>query len=233
MGDLHGAWKALLQCLERSGFNKEQDELIQLGDICDGYPDVKECVNELRSIKNLKVIIGNHDKWFLDWATGDREVSWRTQGGQATFESYVPTAHIHFFKNAYAYHLDEKNRLFVHGGFDLTQPDITKQKLDVLMWDRRLVQTARKKHFRGRADLGGFKEIFVGHTATTYSCDSTEPQNFCNLWMVDTGAGWEGKLTIMDVDTKEFWQSDLVSTLYPDSVQAKAVRFNHIMGQDA
>jgi serine/threonine protein phosphatase 1 len=28
------------------------------------------------------------------------------------------------------------------------------------------------------------------------------------IWMMDTGAGWGDKLTIMDVDTGEFWQSD-------------------------
>lgn len=218
IGDLHGSHKALLQVLKKSEFDYENDELISLGDIVDGYPQVRECIDELQKIKNLKVIIGNHDKWFLDWATMERDVSWRTQGGQATFNSYVPKTHIDFFKNAYAYHVDEKNRLFVHGGFDLTQPDMSKQKLDVLMWDRRLIQTAKKKHHRGRGNLGSFDEIFVGHTSTTYTCESTLPQNFCNLWMLDTGAGWEGCLTIMDVDTKQFWQSDFSSELYPGHI---------------
>jgi len=34
--------------------------------------------------------------------------------------------------------------------------------------------------------------------------------------MMDTGAGWSGKLTIMDIDTNEFWQSDVVKDLYPE-----------------
>lgn len=38
----------------------------------------------------------------------------------------------------------------------------------------------------------------------------------CNVWNIDTGAGWSGKLTIMDIDTKEYWQSDFVKELYPD-----------------
>lgn len=33
MGDIHGAYKALQQCLERSKFNYENDKLIQLGDV--------------------------------------------------------------------------------------------------------------------------------------------------------------------------------------------------------
>jgi serine/threonine protein phosphatase 1 len=37
MGDIHGNYKALMQCLERSNFNYEEDTLIQLGDVCDGH----------------------------------------------------------------------------------------------------------------------------------------------------------------------------------------------------
>jgi serine/threonine protein phosphatase 1 len=32
----------------------------------------------------------------------------------------------------------------------------------------------------------------------------------CNVWSIDNGAAFTGKLTVMDVDTKEFWQSDAV-----------------------
>ena len=33
MGDIHGAHKALVQCLKRSGFDNEKDTLIQLWEI--------------------------------------------------------------------------------------------------------------------------------------------------------------------------------------------------------
>ncbi|MBM3246586.1 MAG: hypothetical protein FJZ13_04585, partial [Candidatus Omnitrophica bacterium] len=39
--------------------------------------------------------------------------------------------------------------------------------------------------------------------------NTLQPIHVCNVWNIDTGAGWSGKLTIMDVDTKEYWQSDL------------------------
>ncbi len=35
-----------------------------------------------------------------------------------------------------------------------------------------------------------------------------------NIWNLDTGAGFKGKLTIMDVTTKEYFQSDLAQDLY-------------------
>ena len=42
------------------------------------------------------------------------------------------------------------------------------------------------------------------------------PMNRCNVWNLDTGGGWSGKLTIMDIDSMEFWQSDFLPTLYPN-----------------
>ena len=77
------------------------------------------------------------------------------------------------------------------------------------------------------------KEIFIGHTTTgnwivkphlpeyKYKEQPKQgriviPMNRCNIWNMDTGGGFEGRLTIMDVDTKEFWQSDDMRTLYPD-----------------
>ena len=35
-----------------------------------------------------------------------------------------------------------------------------------------------------------------------------------NIWNLDTGGGDYGKLTIMNVMKKEYWQSDLVTELY-------------------
>jgi serine/threonine protein phosphatase 1 len=34
---------------------------------------------------------------------------------------------------------------------------------------------------------------------------------------MDTGAGHSGKLTIMDIDKKTFWQSDPLPELYPEN----------------
>jgi serine/threonine protein phosphatase 1 len=37
-----------------------------------------------------------------------------------------------------------------------------------------------------------------------------------NVWNVDTGAAFKGPLTIMDIDSKAFWQSENLDTLYPN-----------------
>jgi serine/threonine protein phosphatase 1 len=218
LGDCHGNYKALLQCFIRSGFNKTTDTLICLGDICDGYPDVKECIEEILTCKNLIMVLGNHDKWFYDWAKEPRELLWASQGGDNTFHSYIPKPHIDLFRDAYAAHTDDKNRLFVHGGFDIKEENFEKQKLDTLMWDRHLIDVAHMNH-RHYPDkkYGGFEEIFLGHTSTQIICGDTLPHKWCNVWALDTGAGWGGKLTIMNVDTHEYWQSDSAKKLYSNN----------------
>ena len=60
-----------------------------------------------------------------------------------------------------------------------------------------------------------YKEIYIGHTPVT-KINETVPVNKASVWNVDTGAAFKGKLSIIDVATKEFWQSDNLPDLYPN-----------------
>ncbi len=217
IGDIHGAYKALMQCFERSGFDAQCDRLIALGDVCDGYPDVRLCIDELLKIKHCDYIIGNHDLWALDWALrGGKPDIWTSQGGVGTILSYgdgpMPAAHVDFLKNAHLW-LELGKKLFVHGGFDPRIP-LAQQSLEKLVWDRDLLYNAWKKYLVGGDDkFSTYEEIFIGHT-TTETFHSTVPLHLCNIWALDTGAGWSGPLTIMDVQTKKYWQSDASIKLY-------------------
>lgn len=233
IGDIHGAYKALLQCIAASGIDKEKDTLIILGDVADGWLFVKECVSELLTFKNLVIIRGNHDQWFMDYIKmGYKPELWVTQGGEATLESYHNeddelVAHMKdYFMNSKLYYVDNKNRLYVHGGFNWHK-DIEDNTADEFMWDRHAYQTAAgwesynithpsEKPFVFK----DFNKVFVGHTSTQYPIGwkhkpGVEPVFVSNLINLDTGAGWTGKLTIMDADSLEYWQSDLVPDLYP------------------
>jgi len=77
------------------------------------------------------------------------------------------------------------------------------------MWDRDLWD---KRHEYKKVER--FNEVFVGHTSIYRF--SHFPFKHGNVWFMDTGGGWEGCVSIMDIDTKEFWQSDLCSHLYPE-----------------
>lgn len=229
IGDIHGSYKALKQVLERSNFDYENDTLISLGDVADGWSEVPECIDELLKIKNLIAIRGNHDVWTYDWFYNGLIPSiWTQQGGQATVDSYVKTgklteqSHRNFWKNQIDWYIDEKNRLFIHGGWYYLDgfPEGAKYPVNAgtiakeCHWDRSLYESAKSAYHTKNSfkPLEQFKEVYIGHTAIT----KAEPVNFFNLWNLDTGAGWNGKLTIMDIDTKEYWQSDFVTLLYPE-----------------
>lgn len=262
IGDIHGAERALLQCLERSGFDRENDLLITLGDICDGWAYVYECVEILLTIKNRIDIIGNHDDWFRLWLqTGVHRDGW-WQGGKGTAISYlrqidkdhmmikrpgqavyehpllpedVPPSHHQFFRGQHMYYKDDKKRLFVHAGFERSFTLKKQQRFDPtdFCWNRSLWNAALSCHKDDKLKFAEeFSEIFIGHTATTgwttkeTRSDSgliipggepvTDPMHADIIWNLDTGAGWYGKLTIMDVDTHQYWQSDLMEFLYDE-----------------
>lgn len=250
LGDIHGAAKALEQCIERSGFDPDNDKLIQLGDITDGYPDVFECVDMLMKIKNLIAIKGNHDDWFNEFISTDFHPQYWNLGGLGTLKSYlrhagkpdmfratrsgyktslassdIPAAHRQFFMRQQLYHVDGKNRCFVHGGF-LSGIPLSQQRPQEFYWDRTLWENAYRhkllmagdEKLRSFAPVPDFSEVFLGHTPTI-NWGTDEPLNAFNIWNLDTGAGHSGRLTIMDADTKAYWQSDPLPSLYAENTR--------------
>lgn len=234
--DIHGNYKALMQCIERSKFDYYHDRLICLGDTVDGHTETRACINELLKIRNIIYIIGNHDAWALEWydpnspnrASPDTRPKnyWVEQGGRNTLKSYavgydlessvMPITHVNLLKG-HTYHL-ENNRLFVHGGIDPNKK-VEKQNQDYIMWDRVLLESAwRKAQCNPTYKFGSYDEIYLGHTSVQYFGQNRDckPLFLCNVIALDTGAGWDGKLTFMDVDTKEYWQSDFSRSLYPN-----------------
>ena len=156
------------------------------------------------------------------------------------FEGKIPSEHVAFFYKLVNYYIDDQNRGFVHGGFSSKLGLGNDFHESTYYWDRDLWQLALLSN--GRIHEGGspqsrrfeqHKEIYIGHTTTRmwgvkpkypeYNDPNqakngpiTVPMNRCNIWNLDTGGGWGGKLTIMDIDTKEYWQSDFVKNLYPE-----------------
>lgn len=215
IGDIHGAFKALKQCLERSRFNYESDHLICLGDVCDGWPDTKLCIDELLKIKNLTYILGNHDLWMIKWMTTKiAENIWVAQGGDATISSYsntVPHEHVEFLKHGLPYFVSD-NKLFVHAGIDPQLP-LDQQDIQTFTWDRSLIQKAWSLYVnKVTHKLTEFDEVFIGHTPIPFK----RPIQSSGIWMMDTGAGWSGVLSMMNVNSKEIFTSDSVPLLYPD-----------------
>lgn len=242
VGDIHGGLRALQQVLERCDYDASNDQLIFLGDYVDGWSQSAEVIDELIHIKDNTTIkpiflLGNHDEWLINFLVkGQLNYNWLNNGGKSTIQSYEKLVnsdggegkldeHRKFVSNLVEHYVDEENRAFVHAGCngdEELQFTIRHTKVwDRHMWNRVLSGKSIKQ----------YKELYIGHTTTLlYVCKPhfpesklqevnkriTVPMNRQNVWNIDTGGGWSGKLTIMDIDTKQFWQSDFVKDLYPE-----------------
>lgn len=213
LGDIHGAHRALRQCLERARFDYAADQLICLGDVTDGWPDTRACIDELLRVKHLVYLLGNHDWWTRTWMeTGEADSVWLEQGGSATIASYRegPDArHQKFLQDALPYYIME-NRLFVHAGI---RPGVPPEATgwETFLWDRSLAKLALAAAANQKqARLTVYDEVYIGHTPVWEG----RPVYGGGVWLMDTGAGWQGVLTLMDVHTKEQYISDPVPELY-------------------
>lgn len=231
IGDIHGALKALQQLVNEVNL-QPTDRLIFLGDLVDGWSQSFEVVEIAMTLSKTNPCIfikGNHDIWCLDWLkTGYIDQLWFESGGEATIKSYqqltesAKATHIHFIENMVDFYVDDENRLFIHAGFSSVRGPQHERYANSYWWDRTLWETAialdpqiptNSVLYPKRLNI--YKEIYIGHTPTLH-IGKDKPVFAANVWNMDTGAAFTGKLSMLDVDTKELWQSDQVTTLYPN-----------------
>ena len=230
IGDIHGGLKALQQVINRANVSIN-DQLIFLGDYVDGWsetPAVLDFLIDLSATYSCVFMQGNHEEMLLKWLKKeDDDELWHFHGGEVTVQAYqnIPLRtiekHISFLEKLNEYHIDDKNRLFVHAGFTHLKGVAFEYFRGMLWWDRTLWETAMAvdgtlsaESIRYPQRLKLYKEIYVGHTPVI-RFGASAPMNFANVWNVDTGAAFTGKLSILNVDTKEYWQSDSLPDLYP------------------
>lgn len=229
-GDIHGGLRALKQLFERAQISP-QDQLIFLGDYVDGWSDSAELIDFLIELKQTHQCIfmrGNHDELLCAWLDQGRDnPMWLNHGGASTVAAYASldaatkSKHVAFLKSLQNYYLDPQNRLFVHAGFTNLKGVDFEYFPKMFYWERTLWESALALNPElSKTDLAYpkrfllYSEIYIGHTPVT-QINQTTPQHRACIWNIDTGAAFEGPLTVMDVATHEYWQSDPVYTLYP------------------
>ncbi|TWO33330.1 serine/threonine protein phosphatase [Seonamhaeicola sediminis] len=231
VGDIHGGLKALIQVLNKVEV-KDEDTLIFVGDYVDGWSESAQVIQFLIELsKTIKCIFikGNHDVWAEEWLrSGEVNPTWYIHGGKETMESYEgftdmeKSKHLQFFEGMTLYHIDSKNRLFLHAGFTSmhgVEKEVFQQTLyfDRTLWEMALTMDKRlemnSELYPKR--LKYYHEIYIGHTPTIHF-NSHLPMQAINVWNIDTGAAFTGKLSAIDIDTKDFWQSDDLPSLYPN-----------------
>lgn len=230
IGDIHGGLKALDQILEHTKVTSE-DELIFLGDYVDGWSESAQVIDRLIELSKSNACIfikGNHDVWCEQWlADGTLNEVWYHHGGKETIASYEgysddnKKAHLQFFEAMPLYHIDDEQRLFVHAGFTSMHGVARESHRETFYFDRTLWEMAltMDKRIQKNSELypnrlKHYSEIYIGHTPTL-NYHKYEPMNAINVWNIDTGAAFTGKLSAIDIETKEVFQSDALTYLYP------------------
>lgn len=231
IGDIHGGFRALEQLIEKADLPSDT-QYIFVGDYVDGWSESAEVISYLINFSQENDCIllrGNHDELLYKYLrSGEDNPMWLSQGGESSVESYSKLSktekgiHLRFLENLTNYHIDSKNRLYLHAGFTNQHGPQNEYYSNLVFWDRTLWEMvcAMDTNISEEDDkypkrLKLFKEIYIGHTPVT-RVGFDKPANFANVWNVDTGAAFKGKISMLDVNSKEIWQSDAVHTLYPN-----------------
>lgn len=236
IGDIHGGARALEQLITRAPL-KPGDRLIFLGDYLDGWsegPQVIEALMALSKQYDCRFIRGNHDALCLNYLKNDVAPElWVLHGGQSSIDAYhkCPSAqidrHIKFLEQLEDY-IELNSNLYVHAGFSHPKGPAEEFHPHMVYWDRSLWETARAAHeledlnsWQYPERLKLYEEIYIGHTPVQRIGAST-PFRASNVWNVDTGAAFDGALSMINTATKAFWQSDPLPSLYPNEIGRQA-----------
>lgn len=231
IGDIHGGLRALKEVLEKASITSK-DTLIFLGDYVDGWSESAETISYLMALKkeiSCVFIRGNHDELLYNYLKhGQNLETWLIHGGASSKKSYKKLSkketslHIAFLEALEFYYVDKENRLYIHGGFSNHRGPKYEYYPHMVTWDRSLWEmvcvmdesiTPENVRYPNRLKL--FHEIFIGHTPVTRIGKSV-PTRFANVWNIDTGAAFKGTISVMNVETKEIWQSTPVYKLYSE-----------------
>jgi serine/threonine protein phosphatase 1 len=229
VGDIHGGLRGLKEVLQKVPYGPK-DSFIFLGDYVDGWSDSAATIDFLIAFSaqySCVFLRGNHDYLLEQYlAKNDQNPLWLKSGGASTISSYAGYSedkkqkHLAFLSTLENYYIDDANRLFVHAGFTNQRGIEHEYYPNLVYWDRTLWEMACAMDQSLSMDsiyfplrLKRYSQIFIGHTPT-FKLGFYTPMHRANVWNIDTGAAFKGPLTIMDVQTNEYWQSKAVWRLY-------------------
>lgn len=231
IGDVHGRYDRLMDVLEKGCFDPDTDNLYSVGDFADRGSEPVSVLRYLRSIRHFFPVLGNHDLWLRDYLLFDLEdEGWTVHnGGAITVEDFRRNNVSTEEKRELGAWLDSMpavritpEYIILHGGnagmseAQLSEFAAENERVDEsnslydCLWDRDYLFSAY-----GHAEyqptffelpMQTDKLIFIGHTPL-----ETRPLYFPSYHLVatDSRAGRpEGFLSLIDMDTLEYWQSD-------------------------
>lgn len=200
IGDVHGhanALSALLQTIDPT----PSDTLVMLGDYVNRGPDSRGVLELLLAWQGrcqLIPILGNHEEMMLD-SRNDRHAlqRWAFQGGDKTLDSYgvaatvadIPQTHWDFLASCQPY-FETERFVFAHANY-CWYSALPDQPTDLLRWTS-IDESPPRAHTNG-------KTFVLGHTPGAV-------RDYGFYRCLDTGCGFGGCLTAMEVNHRTLWQ---------------------------
>jgi serine/threonine protein phosphatase 1 len=211
IGDIHGCSLALTAILAAIDIQPE-DTIITLGDYVDRGIDSKGVLDQLIELEgrcHLISLMGNHEEMMLGARGGRSDLEfWLACGGEAALDSYratipeqqtmnlellVPRQHFAFLERLRLYH-ETDSHFFVHANYAPNQP-LNQQSSHTLLWLP--LDDLPEPHYSGKIAI-------VGHTPQ----EDGKILDAGYLKCIDTGCGFGGWLTALDLNSGTVWQVD-------------------------
>lgn len=193
IGDVHGCLNTLKELIE-TNWDKNNEKLIFVGDLIDRGNFSPETVSYCRGLidtygDQVLVLLGNHEKEYIDHFKYGPNYNWLVQGGRETIRQYVSKNYaldddLAWFESLPLYYEDE--HVFVsHAGIaDGIEGPIKLEDSRSIIWNRSPLKTLDKMQV-------------IGHTPHQEGPIYNGASNSLNI---DTGAVYGGKLTGVKID---------------------------------
>ncbi len=203
IGDIHGHAVALKHLVDRID-PRPNDTIVTIGDYVDGGPDSKGVLDqliELQSRCNLVPLRGNHEEMMLGARHSDQDFEfWQSCGAISTLRSYGSTGELSLVPESHFIFLDccvndfeTESHFFIHANY-FPNRWLSEQDHRTRFW-LSLNDELPGPHFTG-------KTAIVGHTPQL----NRQILDLGYLKCVDTGCGYGGCLTALEVNTGKCWQ---------------------------
>lgn len=220
IGDLHGYYNHLEKLLSHINFDGTKDRLFSVGDIIDRGPECLECLTLLDE-PWFHMVRGNHEQLMIEALSYPEEIGrkgletyWMRCGGywwqEYSDEEKSAIAEAYLEKLSDLPYIitvgDGEDRFnIVHSEFPMTIlsdedvdaiTELDDSTKDMMIWSRTLFDGyGLRRHYNPT-----LSPTFCGHTIVERISYRAAHIN------IDTGLFYEGKLTMMDVNTLEYYQ---------------------------
>ena len=202
VGDIHGCYEQLMEALEKIKFNPDVDRLISVGDLVNRGPDSVKCLNLLKETW-FHAVFGNHEDMMIksfrhEWST----YNYVQNGGKWFFHLPYEEQLVLLADAKMTLVIEVETDIGIIGVIHANAPDDWQKyhrlNNDEDFFDDNLVEDTiwgRRRIYGGQdGRVNGIDYVIVGHTPVE---DVTVLDN---IVYIDTGAVYDGALTILSVN---------------------------------